>query len=73
MAQQKSNLSTRDNFMAQKQLSYDEKKVIANQYLMRSAGTTWDDLADTNSLHDCQTRMDIFEACEERLSNDMNE
>lgn len=63
-------ISVRDKFQTDKQLSYQEKERIADQYLMRVAGTCWADLADTNSLHDCTNRDDIILACDERLKND---
>ena len=49
-------------------LSYDQKLKTANKYLFETCGLTWDDLPDVNSLHDCETKADVYEACDSRLS-----
>jgi len=49
--------------------TYEEKKKIANAYLFGVCGMSWDDLADINSLHDCENRDDIVCACQERLKD----
>jgi len=54
-------------------MTYEEKKTIADKWLTREAFMSWDELADTNSLHDCETEEDIIEACDERLLTDMME
>ncbi len=48
-------------------MDYKEKKEIADAYLSDEYGLHWDGLPDVNSLHDCETIEDIYEACEERL------
>lgn len=50
-------------------MSYEEKLEYANQYLLERYGIYWDDLPDTNSLHDCEDEDDIIEACEERFND----
>lgn len=68
------SVSPKDYLEAGKgELSYVEKKKIADQYLMRLAGTCWDDLTDVNSLHDCDSEEEIYAACEDRLNADMTE
>jgi hypothetical protein len=52
-------------------MTYEEKKMVANKYLMDIVGFEWDDLADTNSLYDAETLDEIHEACEERIENDI--
>ena len=52
-------------------LTYEEKKRTADNYLFRLIGFTWDDLPDINSLHDCETKEEIIDACKERLYDDM--
>jgi len=47
--------------------TYNEKKRIADAYLFGVGGLGWDDLADVNSLHDCEDRQDVIYACQERL------
>ena len=47
--------------------TYNEKKRIADAYLFGVCGLGWDDLADVNSLHDCEDRQDVIYACQERL------
>lgn len=49
---------------------YEEKLAIANAYLEKHAGVSWNDLSDINSLHDCDTQEDIFYDCDERLQED---
>ena len=52
-------------------LSFSEKKAIADKYIaFRAGGLGWDDLADINSLHDAQTEADVHELCDERLNNE---
>lgn len=51
-------------------MTYGEKKVIADKYIAQQIGLSWDDLADTNSLHDCEDEESILEACQERIEND---
>jgi hypothetical protein len=51
-------------------MTYDEKKKIANTFLLETAGVYWDDLSDINSLHDCEDEESIIEACNERLEED---
>ena len=51
-------------------MTYREKKAIADAYLQKKAGVTWDDLTDINSLHDCDSQEDIFAACDARLEED---
>ena len=50
-------------------MNFDQKKRIADSYLGRVCGLGWDDLADINSLHDCETAEEIKEACNERLGD----
>ena len=50
--------------------TYEKKKLIADNYLFRMMGFSWDDLPDINSLHDCETIPEIIEACHERLTDD---
>lgn len=52
------------------QLSYDKKENIADAYLMRIAGTSWNSLADINSLHNYETIEEIYAACDDRLAED---
>lgn len=49
--------------------AYYIKKRIADRYLIRVAGVTWDDLADINSLHDCDSQEEIYAACQDRLED----
>lgn len=49
--------------------AYYIKKRIADRYLIRVAGVTWDDLADINSLHDCDNQEEIYAACQDRLED----
>ena len=51
-------------------LTYEQKLEIANNYLHEKAMLSWDDLSDINSLHDCEEKSDIIEACNERLEED---
>ena len=53
-------------------MRYEEKKEIADRYLMVKIGLGWDDLADINSLTDCETEEDIINACEERLQDELD-
>lgn len=48
-------------------MTYEEKLVIADEYLNKEAEVTWEDLPDINSLHDCETVEEIHGACQERL------
>lgn len=50
-----------------KTLTYSDKLKIADEYLVKLIGFGWDDLADINSLHDCETHEDIIAYCEDRL------
>jgi hypothetical protein len=48
--------------------TFEEKKKIADQYLIRKCGLTWDDLPDVNSLHDdVEDENDIYNLCDDRL------
>lgn len=51
-------------------MNYEEKKKIADDYLWKEYSTSWDTLADTNSLHDCETEEEIRDAAEERYLED---
>lgn len=51
-------------------MTYREKKAVADAYLQKKAGVTWDDLTDISSLHDCDSQEDIFAACDARLEED---
>lgn len=48
-------------------LTYAEKKRIADSYIDSICGLDWDSLSDINSLHDCETESDIIEYCNDRL------
>ena len=50
-------------------MNYIQKQKIANTYLLGICGLGWDDLADINSLHDCETVEDIKYSCGERLGD----
>lgn len=51
-------------------MEYGEKLAIANAYISKKTdGLEWNDLADINSLHDCDSQEDIFAACDERLED----
>ena len=54
-------------------MTYGQKKRIANDWLFENGCPSWDCLADTNSLHDCETEEDIIEAADERILADMME
>jgi mannose-1-phosphate guanylyltransferase len=49
-------------------MNYNQKLNIANKYLA-GVGISWDDLGDINSLHDCKTKRDIIEYCNDRLAD----
>lgn len=51
-------------------MDYKDKKRIADDWLIGKVGLGWDDLGDINSLHDCETKEDIIEACKERLQDE---
>jgi len=51
-------------------LSYEQKKKIANTYLMKKCNLGWEDLPDVNSLHDAETIEDIKSLCDDRLFDD---
>ena len=52
-------------------MTYEEKKQIADDYLNKIVGGIgWDDLADINSLHDCEDKESIIGACDERLEEE---
>lgn len=52
-------------------MNYDQKKAIADDYLSSIAGGIgWDDLADINSLHDCETKEDVIAYCIDRLAEE---
>jgi len=51
-------------------MTYEEKKKIADDYLWDTYAASWDTLADTNSLHNCETEEDIIGAAEERYLED---
>ncbi len=55
-----------------KQLSYEEKKKIADEYLsaLTNGIASWDTLSDINSLHDAETIEDIHSLCDDRLGED---
>jgi hypothetical protein len=46
---------------------YGMRKALADKIIYRYCGLSWDDLADINSLHDCETSGDILGMCQERL------
>jgi len=48
-------------------MTYLEKKAIADTYLEKKAGTTWDNLPDINSLHNCDDEDDVIAMCDARL------
>lgn len=49
-------------------MEHIEKLAIANAYISKlTDGLEWEDLADINSLHNCDSQEDIFLACDERL------
>ena len=49
-------------------MTYLEKEKIADSYLMNICGFGWDDLPDINSLHDANTKDEIFELCDDRIN-----
>ena len=49
-------------------MTYKEKEVIADNYLLNECGFSWEDLPDINSLHDADTNEEIIELCNERLN-----
>ena len=51
-------------------MDYEQKKVIADAYLMQKAGIGWDDLSDINSLHDAEDEKGILDLCKARLVED---
>ncbi len=51
------------------ELTYNDKKRIADNYLFNTYGLGWNDLADINSLHDAESREDIEDMCEERIND----
>lgn len=52
-------------------LTYDQKKAIADKYIaFKAGGLGWDDLPDINSLHDVQTEEDIHCLCDERINDE---
>jgi len=51
-------------------MNYEEKLAIANEYLSDKCAISWDELGDTNSLHDADTKEEIIELCNERLESD---
>jgi len=51
-------------------MNYDQKKAIADKYLMNQAGMEWDSLADINSLHDAETEDDVKALCNDRLAEE---
>ena len=51
-------------------LTYNEKKIIADDYLSAIAGLSWDDLSDINSLHDADSQQGIRNLCDARLRED---
>jgi hypothetical protein len=50
-------------------MTYFEKLKIADSFMSSVCGFGWNDLPDINSLHDCETREDVVEACHERLAD----
>ncbi len=46
---------------------YNAKLTFADKYVFNICGLSWDDLPDINSLHNCDTKEDIMDACLERL------
>jgi hypothetical protein len=49
-------------------MTYEEKKAIADRYLIRKCGLTWDELDDVNSLHDdAEDEFDIYNLCDDRM------
>ena len=51
-------------------MTYEEKKVIADDYLAEIACTSWDNLSDINSLHDVDDIEEIKALCIDRLQED---
>ena len=52
-------------------MTYTEKKAIADAFIAKEiGGLGWDDLEDINSLNDCDSQEDIFEACKARIENE---
>ena len=51
------------------ELTYHEKKKIADHYLYSSYCLCWNDLPDINSLHDAETKKDIINLCDERVND----
>jgi len=52
-----------------REFTYSQKLAIANGYLISKIGIEWDDLADINSLHDCDDEECIIEYCDDRLED----
>lgn len=52
-------------------MTYAQKQQIADNHLFELCGMGWNDLPDINSLHDCETKQDIIEACADRLGEIM--
>ena len=48
-------------------MTYEDKLEVANDYLGKKVGLTWDDLPDINSLHDVCDHDDIWELCDKRI------
>ena len=53
-----------------KELTYAQKKALADRYLGNKCGLGWDDLSDINSLHDATDLTEIKDLCDERLSEE---
>lgn len=51
-------------------MTYEEKKKIADKYLLNNYGVTWNSLVDINSLHDCEIEKEIIDAAEDRYLED---
>ena len=52
-------------------MTYDEKKKVADVFLAEFY-TTWDTLADTNSLHDADTEQEVIELADQRYLDDIS-
>lgn len=52
-------------------LTYEQKKKIADDYLYEECGLDWDSLSDINSLHDAETEEEIYALCDDRMSEDL--
>lgn len=51
-------------------LTYEDKKKIADDFLFDLLGLGWDDLPDINSLHDAYDKDEVIQMCQERIDED---